>query len=142
MAKTMMAPSRMNKASMPCLGASMRSPGELWAKLVQKEVAKQICTKTKQNSHHERCVSGFKHLAGKQWVQIYGCNASTKQTIKLRYACKAWLYFKRADLPQLAGALTNSAKDVRPQVPFLAMSGYECHFLLHPNHCCLNSPLR
>ena len=42
----------------------------------------------------------------------------------IRDAGKAWLYFKCADLPQLAGALTSSAKDVRPQVPFLAMLGY------------------
>jgi hypothetical protein len=42
----------------------------------------------------------------------------------IRGAGKAWLYFKCADLPQLAGALTSSAKDVRPQLPFLAMSGH------------------
>jgi len=39
-------------------------------------------------------------------------------------ACKAWLYLNCADLPQLAGAITSSAKDVRPQVPFLAISGH------------------
>jgi hypothetical protein len=37
---------------------------------------------------------------------------------------QAWLYFNCADLPQLAGALTSSAKDVSPAVPFLDSLGF------------------
>ena len=37
----------------------------------------------------------------------------------------AWLYFVRADLPQLAGALTSSAKDVSPAGAVLAMLGFQ-----------------
>jgi hypothetical protein len=35
-----------------------------------------------------------------------------------------WLYLFCADLPQLAGALTSSAKDVSPRMPFLDLLGF------------------
>jgi hypothetical protein len=48
----MMAPSNINKASMPCLGASMRSPRDICLKVVQKKGKNQKRTKLKQKTHH------------------------------------------------------------------------------------------
>jgi hypothetical protein len=49
MAKTMMAPSRMNKASAPCLSASMRTPGEKCSKKVRELLEKGNAPKLSKN---------------------------------------------------------------------------------------------
>jgi hypothetical protein len=55
MAKTMMAPSRMNKASMPCLGASMISPGNLCSRKVQKKPENKFAPKQSKTRTNAVC---------------------------------------------------------------------------------------